>query len=357
MLKIKFRFSERHRDTFNVTPPWQLKKIFLNLTSFCNLHCQYCHSEYEKKTGEIPIDLIENLLDQAKQKSNPDILLTGGEPFCYTEIERLLKLCHDKGLTCKIATNGTLLSNEMIHTLRKYNVSSLQVSIDTTDPEEYARIKGSDVSMFRKMNRNVERCIESRCFHMVGSAVARQGGINTLMNLMTFCFETGFETFTVYHQIPYGAAAGDTEPSMYNDFWLTLDKLLKHYENLPGFKAVDFGFPWYNKTPLYHKWKDRIDIKPIGCVAGKTSLTVLSDGEVVPCVCLSDRSVSCGNVHSDSLETIWNSPVLSYYRGEKPIDVCSDCNDFDLCRGGCRTLALLLSGRLDHTDPICGLFE
>jgi molybdenum cofactor biosynthesis enzyme MoaA len=40
MLKMKFRFSGNHKDSFN--PVGILSGIFIDLTNRCNFKCRYC---------------------------------------------------------------------------------------------------------------------------------------------------------------------------------------------------------------------------------------------------------------------------------------------------------------------------
>lgn len=83
--------------------------ISLKLTSSCNLRCKYCSAVSEKKEANID-DIIEFLINMRK-KGLFYVILSGGECFFYSHINRLMEflLCNDFYVV--INTNGTLLHN------------------------------------------------------------------------------------------------------------------------------------------------------------------------------------------------------------------------------------------------------
>jgi radical SAM protein with 4Fe4S-binding SPASM domain len=353
MLKVKFRFRSGHRDA-NPAPPWQLKSLFINLTDKCNLRCQYCHAEYESAKDDLPFSLAERLLQEAADLGCPTIVLTGGEPFCYPQFEPMLQLCREKGLACKIATNGTMLNQENIDRLIRHGVRSLQISLDTLDPQLFAGVKGCSPAVHQNVLDGIRRCVEADKLHVVVSSVTQRSVRKELGKMLRYCHDAGVATFTVYHLIPYGRASAHAGEELSElEFVALLDELLAEFESLPRRVAVELGFPYAFSSPLLRLWQDRLDIHAVGCNAGRSHFNILADGEGVPCVCLGTALVSCGNAHRNSLAEMWNSPVLAYFRGEKAIADCADCERLGLCRGGCRTLSYLSSGRIDGPDPSC----
>jgi len=284
---------------------------------------------------------------------SPAMVLTGGEPFLYPELKSVLDLCQVRGLQCKIATNGTRLDAETVEALVNHGCTSLQISLDTLDPALYARTKGCGADVHQRVLEGIQRCVATEKLHVVVSAVAHRETKSGLGDLMKFCHNNGLATFTVYHWIPFGRAKGADGGLMEQDFVETLDDLMGTFERLPNHWAVDVGFPWAIDSPLARKWQPRLDLQILGCIAAKTSLTFLTDGTAVPCVCLESPNFSCGNIGEQTLQEIWNAPVMKYFRGEVPVDGCQSCSKFAFCLGGCRALAYLKSERMDAPDPVC----
>jgi radical SAM protein with 4Fe4S-binding SPASM domain len=186
------------------------------------------------------------------------------------------------------------------------------------------------------------------------SSVAERKVLPGLPELMRFCQREGLDTFTLYHLIPYGRAAGAAaEWLSEQEFIEAIDELMSTFSELPGCRAVDLSVPWSERSIVLRRWESILDIRPVGCIAGKSSMTILADGEAVPCVCLEDHFFSCGNVRTQSLQELWSAPAMSFYRGEAPIPACADCGEQPFCLGGCRALAFLTSGQPDGPDPAC----
>jgi radical SAM protein with 4Fe4S-binding SPASM domain len=153
--------------------------------------------------------------------------------------------------------------------------------------------------------------------------------------------------------IPYGRAMAKEAALAEADFIKALDELLDAFLKLPYHWAVDLGVPCSPQSSLFQKWRDKVDIKPIGCIAGKSSMTILASGEAVPCVCMEDKSFSCGNIKNMALSELWESPAMSLFRGEIVIPSCESCPSRQFCLGGCRTLACLISKQPHGPDPMC----
>jgi radical SAM protein with 4Fe4S-binding SPASM domain len=353
MLKVKFRFRPGHRDSFTLTNSWHLKNLFLNLTEQCNLRCKYCHASFSHPLSHIPLGLVSKVLDQLVEIGRPDVILTGGEPFLHPNFREVLEECHKRGLGVKIATNGTYLDETRIGDLVRFEVKSLQISLDTLNPNAYSAIKGVGANIQDDVINGIRLGIETGQLHMVISSVADGTADLGLTNLLRFCHDENINTFTLYHVIPYGRAFLEDVNQTDRDFLQITNSLIETFSGLPNHWGIDLGVPCIKESALWRKWKDKLNVKPIGCIAGKSSMTVLTNGEVVPCVCMEDNTFSCGNIKSKSIEELWNSPVMRLFRGEIAIPSCNKCPSESFCLGGCRTLAYLSSKKTDAPDPIC----
>ena len=358
MLKVKFRFRPGHRDAFSPGPPWKLHSLFINLTERCNLGCIYCHAYQGSGPQTMSLGLVEDILNQAVDMGTATVLPTGGEPFCYPHFEDVLRLVAERGLGCKIATNGTFLDDGHVQMLLRHEVRSLQISLDTLDPGLYSRMKGVGEDTFHTVVDGIQRCVQTGRLHIAVSAVAHRSVQNGLTDMLRFCHDSGANTFTVYRLIPYGrGAVVPGEQFTEEEFLGLLDELFEAFVQLPEHWAVDLGFPWARDSRVAQRWGNRLNMAATGCVGGKSHLAILADGEAVPCVCLEDRSFSCGNVKEKSLAELWNAPLMGHFRGEVQIEGCAGCPEFPSCLGGCRTLAWLTSGRKDAPDPVCRLWQ
>ncbi len=357
MLKVKFRFREGHRDSYNPNSPWVLQNLFLNLTGACNLRCHYCHAHFNGTETHMERGILDTILDQAAAYGPVNIVFTGGEPFLSPHFEYAIRGCQERGLPCKIATNGLFLSQESVDLLVECNVKSLQISLDTLDPDTYAEIKGVPPQSHGILLEGIRRCIGTKKLHVVLSAVADTAVLRELPDVLRFSQRIGADTFTLYHVIPFGRAAERAALPSEKQYLNSVDELISVFASLPEHWMIDLGIPCGRDSGLLKKWAGRIKINPVGCIAGKSTMNILTDGVAVPCVCLADTNLSCGTIREKSLPDLWNAPVMAYFRGEIPVPSCSGCADLGFCRNGCRAMSYLTSDSLTGPDPVCASWK
>lgn len=114
------------------------------LTWACNLKCTYCYegaglTRTTSLTQEKADSLIKFMKNQAEERNSKilAINLFGGEPLVKADtgfyiLEELNQYClkNNKQLVTSIITNGTLLTEEIINKLKKYNCQMIQITLD-----------------------------------------------------------------------------------------------------------------------------------------------------------------------------------------------------------------------------------
>lgn len=121
MNKIAFR----NKDGF---PP----TICIQLLNWCNLSCTNCRSSSSPHGKEhLSYDAIATLLENLSKYGKWRISLTGGEPFFWKDLPRLLTLIYKLNYPFSITTNG-YASHNMFDSIPKqyWNNGTLYVSID-----------------------------------------------------------------------------------------------------------------------------------------------------------------------------------------------------------------------------------
>jgi len=121
----------------------------LSVTDRCNLRCVYCMPE--EGVGFVPHDQILSyeemlrLVALSVQAGIRKVRLTGGEPLVRKGfISFLEKLSAIEDLReISLTTNGVLLS-EFASDIKRCGICRLNVSLDSLDPQKFARITGRD---------------------------------------------------------------------------------------------------------------------------------------------------------------------------------------------------------------------
>lgn len=123
----------------------KINYLRVSLTKRCNLNCTYCGAECERDS-ELTPEEVEKLVRAFARLGITKVRLTGGEPLLRNDIcdiaQRIGRIEGIKKLA--ITTNGVLLSR-YAGSLKKAGVNAVNISLDTTDKEQYKKITGFDL--------------------------------------------------------------------------------------------------------------------------------------------------------------------------------------------------------------------
>lgn len=357
MQKIKFRFKGDHVDSF--AQLGTLRAVFVDLTNCCNLRCKYCfnYRSLQAPPSHLALDLIEKALRSKLAASVRDWFLSGGEPALYDRLPESLALFREHGLGPKIATNGTLLSPEIIDMWAGLGVRSLQFSLDTLDPEVHVDLNGGGKRGHETLLRNLEYAVQSP-LRVVVSSVLTEPNKREIKNIMAFCFESGVDSYTLYPNVPSERLNQELIVPFPELLELT-DELFSAYSALSPSKVLDVTIPCFAKSSTYAKWKDRLALRLHYCAAAQYALKITSDGRVSACICQDSDPFIIGDLRRDGLDDIWISEKARAFRSlYREIPECRACPESPVCRGGCRNNASLFgSNGLRSLDPYCRYFK
>ena len=125
----------------------------ISVTDRCNYRCSYCMPSeiFNKNYNYISQDKILSYEEIIKVSSIlkkiglKKIRLTGGEPLLRKNIDKLInKLKTEAGIQhLSMTTNGSLLSDEKLYSLKAAGLDSLTLSLDTLKPEKINHINGA----------------------------------------------------------------------------------------------------------------------------------------------------------------------------------------------------------------------
>lgn len=118
------------------------------LTPVCNMNCKMCYirqsaSEFRKNgETEIPAEKWLELAYDAQKSGMLYLLLTGGEPFLYSEFDLLYDELKKMGLMISINTNATLLTGERLEHVIKNPPYKINATVYGGSDETYERLCG-----------------------------------------------------------------------------------------------------------------------------------------------------------------------------------------------------------------------
>ncbi|HNW82393.1 MAG TPA: radical SAM protein [bacterium] len=134
----------------------------VSVTDRCNLRCTYCMPEegikLMKHEDILSFDEIIEVVKKAVELGIDKVRITGGEPLVRKGIISLVKqISMIEGITdFGLTTNGILLEDFAVE-LRKAGLHRLNISLDTVDSDEFAKItRGGDIN---RVFRGIERAV------------------------------------------------------------------------------------------------------------------------------------------------------------------------------------------------------
>ncbi len=147
----------------------------ISLTDNCNLRCFYCMPEedYEFTPASRLMQLheIEALAKTFVGLGVNKIRLTGGEPLVRKDAKEIIMALSKLPVKLTLTTNATRL-HEFADTLEQANVTSLNISLDTLQPEKFLLVTRRD--QFRLVFDNIQLMMR-RGFHVKVNVVVMKG--------------------------------------------------------------------------------------------------------------------------------------------------------------------------------------
>ena len=111
------------------------KKVYVEITSVCNLACSFCPPT-SRKANLIKVDAFNNILDQIRPHTKYIYLHVKGEPLLHSRIDELLEAAHAKGFKVNITTNGTLIKKNREKLLGQPALRQINFSLHSFDGHE-----------------------------------------------------------------------------------------------------------------------------------------------------------------------------------------------------------------------------
>ena len=120
-----------HKKEIKVRKPYGY--VIYAPTYRCNLKCTHCDiNKISRKKDELRCKDVIDIFNNSKILKNLPISISGGEPFLYEDINKIILSLKEMGYFVGITTNGTQAEKiiDLVNSLDDYNNIHLQVSMD-----------------------------------------------------------------------------------------------------------------------------------------------------------------------------------------------------------------------------------
>ena len=324
----------------------------IELLPLCNMNCDMCYVRLGREEMEAKgrLHTADEWLEIGRQMKDAGVLfllLTGGEPFLYPDFRRLYLELRKMGMIITINTNGTLIDEDLAEFFGKYKPRRVNITLYGTDEETYANLchyPGGYEKTLRGIRLLRERGVDVK----VGGSLARanQDDLDKLLDIgeeldIPVRVDTYMMPATRERDLPYNMQSR-----------LNPEEAARARIHALKREMGPELFPQYVRQSVERAdHPEPAEAKPghMSCMAGQCSFTINWQGEMRPCVILTEPAIS---VFEFGFKAAWKYIVEETHKillNEK----CSTCHMRHLCRT-CAASALLETGSYDGVpDYMC----
>lgn len=324
----------------------------IELLPLCNMNCDMCYVRLSREEMERQgrLRTAEEWLEIGRQMKDAGVLfllLTGGEPFLYPEFRRLYLGLRELGMIITINTNGTLIDEELAEFFGKNKPRRVNITLYGMDEETYANLCHYPGG-YEKTLRGIRLLREQGVDVRIGGSIVRtnKGDLDKLLDLEA---ELGVPVRVDTYMMP-----ATRERELPYNIQSRLNPEEAAQARIHALKRVMEPelFPQYVRQSVEKAdHPEPAEAKPghMTCMAGQCSFTINWQGEMRPCVILTEPAISVFEV---GFKAAWKYIVEETHKillNEK----CSTCHMRHLCRT-CAASALLETGSYDGVpDYMC----
>ena len=366
------------------THPWP-RLVFWETTAACNLVCSHCRRTEvadELSPDELSREEGERLIDDMSGWGRTILVFSGGEPLLRPDIFHLMRYANEKGLIVALATNGTLIDQDLAKRIRDSGVDRVSISLDGADEATHdvlRRLPGS----FQSAIAGAQALRTEGVPLQINVTVAKHNA-DQLDEMVSLAKDLGAAALHLFLLVPVGCGMEIAEDQTlqadaYED---TLNWLYETERRETGLQLRATCAPHYFRVVKQRQAAhgDRESSSPAaqgghpssgghpgsagdggqrgalhaatrGCLAGTGVCFVSHTGKVYGCGYM---PIVAGDLRQTSLAEIWQTSEffaelrdLGELKGK-----CGRCGYARVC-GGCRARAYGSSGDYLAEEPFC----
>lgn len=324
------------------------------------MRCVHCEaSAGPRRADELTTDEALLLCDALAEAGADQCNVSGGEPLLRRDWSQICARLASHGLRVTLVTNGTLFDDSVAHTAREAGVGAVALSLDglrdTHDRIRPSRAAGA--SSFRDVIQAIGAVQKVGLVPAVITHVNRWnfGEIESLHELIR---QLGVDYWQVQLGLPLGRQREIETPYMISPQQLAelaqrLADIIRRGRS-PRIRVTD-TIGYYTRLEPVLRGGRRSNAFWSGCYAGILSVGIDSNGDVKGCSCLT-REFVAGNVRERPFKEIWaDESKFAYntdWHEDKLTGFCATCPYRRVCRAGCTSLAVSVTGSI-YENPYC----
>ena len=338
-------------------PRW----IAWEITQRCNLRCVHCRAEAAIKAERGPSTAqAKAVIDDISSYAKPVLVLSGGEPLLREDIFEIARHGTRQGLRMALATNGTLVSDEVCERIKESGIRIVSISLDGSTAEVHDNFRNQR-GAFKGAIRAAKLFKKHGIPFIVNSSFTKRNQ-EEIPKVYELAKKLGATAWYMFLIVPTGRGKEIMEELISKEDY---EKILNWHYDMEKQENEMYVRP--TCAPMYYRifaQRAKEEGRPMkrrslsfstgggkGCIAGQLIALINHKGEVYPC---SYFPKSAGNIYEKSFKEIWEESGLfkelrnfKRYKGK-----CGVCEYLAVC-GGCRARAYAVTGDYLDEEPYC----
>ena len=277
-------------------------RIYIELTNVCGLACTFCPTKSLPST-QMTLPFFEDVISQASRYTKEIACHVMGDPLTQNNLHDYLDIIHRYGLKAMLTTSGYFLKKQRFNTLFHPCVKQINISLNSYNKNDTALTFEQYISPVLALC-HVHQRRESPCFinlrvWNLDEMMSERSFNETLFSTLSEAFQTPLSIDAIYKEKPRSIRLAP--------------KLLVHFDTY-------FEWPSLN-NPVYGDGT---------CQGLQSHIGILADGRVVPCCLDGEGTITLGNLHEKSLDTILQSErtlniIKGFKDGKAVEELCQKC--------------------------------
>ena len=333
------------------------------ITGKCNYDCLHCFnaSDNSPLMAEFSMEEAEKLLDEAQECGINAFTITGGEPMCHKHFLPIVEGIYNRGMFVEeLNTNGFYINQTVLDRMKEIGCDPLiKISFDGLGHHDWLRNrKGAEEDALRAINL----CVDNG-FRVKAQTNVHRKNIESMLPTARALDEMGVYEMRIIRttEVPRWNENAKGATLDLDEYFDKMLDFAKEYISEDHKMVIDI---WQLMTilPQSRSYSLRSvaycegEYKPTRpvCPGNRGMVAVSANGNVFPCMQMSGyyeaKNDILGNVKASGLQPLLQ---MGKYLAEVCATVgelaqinaaCGNCPYFKHCAGGCRAVALTLTG-------------
>lgn len=298
------------------------------LTSKCNERCIHCYIPNNKKDSgkSMPLNKVLSIIDEFSMMGGLHITLSGGEVLLHKDFMKILQYCRNKDMKISILSNLIALEDNMIPKIKEANISLIQVSLYSMNPDVHDKITTVKGSYIKTISA-IEKLVSADIPLQISCPIMKEN-FRDYKDVLKFAKSLRIKAqsdFIMMAQSDLNKENLNNRISIQETEYLLRDimEFNSHYKDeilnqKPVSESIEFDFERFSKQPV--------------CGVGQNDCCITENGDIYPCA--GWQAYVLGNIYEKPLKDIWeNSEKIKILRKvtQASFPQCLKCEARDFC--------------------------